>query len=528
VVTVALVAVVVVLGLGKAPGREQAAEFEVVATKPDLKYQFSLTQPAYIDPYLIADLRAQVAGVVENVVPDIGKKVHQNDPLIKIHVPDLVQDVAKKKALVEQRRRERLVAYARVTRAMAQVEVARWNIKVKEALVKVAQATSSFREEEWKSFRSMAGDQSVAREIERERKTYYEAALAEDKMAGAARGRAEAEAGEARAKLQEVEADYRLKNKMVEVAKRDLAQAEALLGYATVRAPFDGTITRRFVDQGSFVQNSTGSPGPSLLTIQRTDIVTIYSNIPDVYAPYVQAPAVELGKGDAANKVVKPTWVEIELSELPGLKVKVPLSRESRSLLTTRNDRTKRVEVDIYNLRDSTYNAFAERKRADHYANLKNGALPRQLKLEGELPMLARNLGLSEKDPDHLLLPGSFCTMRLLLDDIKPATLLPLSAVFSKGGRHYICTITSTADGNGVVHLNEVEFLDDGILAKVSILERNREGKVIGRRDVRPGELVVLKNQGELADGQEIHFKKRAWGLNKQNTRVEVDMTNGR
>jgi hypothetical protein len=160
--------------------------------------------------------------------------------------------------------------------------------------------------------------------------------------------------------------------------------------------------------------------------------------------------------------------------------------------------------------------------------NLKPGAMPRRLKLQGELPMLARNLGLSKKDPDHLLLPGSYCTMRVLLDEIKPATLLPADAVFSRGGRHYICTITRLDNGKGKVHLEEVEFLDDGVLSRVSILDRNPDGKVIGRRDVRPGELVVWKNQGELTEGQEIDWKQRAWKLNKQKTRVEVDSSGKR
>jgi len=67
-------------------------------------------------------------------------------------------------------------------------------------------------------------------------------------------------------------------NAKMEAAAASLKLAETSLAYATVRAPFDGVVTRRLVNVGALV----GSSGPTrLATILQVDPIYVYFNISD-------------------------------------------------------------------------------------------------------------------------------------------------------------------------------------------------------------------------------------------------------
>ena len=101
------------------------------------------------------------------------------------------------------------------------------------------------------------------------------------------RKRAEAEREDARVNVKVMEAEGP-RQALVKVAKTAHEAAEALAEYAHVKAPWDGTVVDRHVDPGSFVQNaSTGHP-TALVTLERTDIVTVVMRVPDNVAPFVK------------------------------------------------------------------------------------------------------------------------------------------------------------------------------------------------------------------------------------------------
>jgi hypothetical protein len=100
-----------------------------------------------------------------------------------------------------------------------------------------------------------------------------------------------------------------------------------------------------------------------------------------------------------------------------------------------------------------------------------------------------------------------------------------------QGKKPCICLVKpqsiDNGQGTGTVQFREVEFLDDGILAKVRILT-DRNGKKIRPRDLRPDERVVLANQGELSDGQTISWIERTWNYNKEKNKVVVPRSGNR
>jgi multidrug efflux pump subunit AcrA (membrane-fusion protein) len=454
---------------------------DVLAPRADSSFSMSVTQPAYVEPYYRIDLRARVAGPVMTIRKDIGDTVKTGEVLLTISVPDLEEDIARKEAVVKQRERERDVSLALTKKAEADVEIARSTIREKQAEVGTADSMTAFRKQELARFRGLAQDEAVTGNIVAERQKFYEAAAAGSAGARAAVDRAKAEELGAKAKLQEAQADEQLKDALIDVARKDLAVAKAMLGFATLTAPFDGVVTRRNVDPGSFVQSSANSVvGPGLLTLEKTDLVTIYMSLPDSYAPYV----------DDKTEAV------LEMSELPGVLIRAKVTRTSASLNTPSHDRTMRVEVDLFNRGPNTYKAFLEREKAGKYADLKGGKLPIFPEVTDKLK---ENLGIQR------LLPGMYGTMQLVLRNFKNASLIPSSTVFSKGGKPYIYLVK-----DDVARLTPVEVqVDDGVLAKVQVIQGT--GKTARRRELNANDRIVQSNQGELSDGQAVQPNLVSW-----------------
>jgi RND family efflux transporter MFP subunit len=115
------------------------------------------------------------------------------------------------------------------------------------------------------------------------------------------------------------------------VAKADARHAEALLGFARIEAPFDGIVIQRNVDTGDLTQ--PGADQPPLFVIAKSDIVTIWVAIPEVFAPAVNP-------GDRAL---------VKLQAVPGRAIEGKVTRISWALDLDPKVRTLRAEIDIPN-----------------------------------------------------------------------------------------------------------------------------------------------------------------------------------
>jgi membrane fusion protein, multidrug efflux system len=118
-----------------------------------------------------------------------------------------------------------------------------------------------------------------------------------------------------------------------DVAGARLKSEEVEKGYEILKAPFDGTVTARYVDQGALVQNATTSqtsaqPVVVVSTINRLRV--------DIFLDQKDAPFVQKGDG-----------VEITMSERPGFKLEGKVARISGEL----DPRTKTLltEIDLNN-----------------------------------------------------------------------------------------------------------------------------------------------------------------------------------
>ena len=243
---------------------------------------------------------------------------------------------------------------------------------------------------------------------------------------------------------------------------------------AIIRAPFDGVVAVRGVDAGTFVQNAVVVPGvASLMTIERSDIVTVSMFVPENFVAFV----------DKNSEVI------IHIDALPGIALRAKVSRLAPSLRTS--DRTVMAEVDLYNGTAAEFEQFATKMKANDFADLKSRTMP-------SLPILPEN------QQNHIrLLPGMYGQMQLLLPALREVEMLPSQVVARRGGVPYIYVVE---DGKAKKVLVTVEF-DDGTQVRIRPIDS----------DGKPGSALpetteyVLSNQGELSDGQAVTATLTEW-----------------
>jgi RND family efflux transporter MFP subunit len=78
--------------------------------------------------------------------------------------------------------------------------------------------------------------------------------------------------------------DLASKSAAVQAAKANLGQLDAMKAFATLRAPFAGTVTLRSADIGDFVGPNTGSSQQPLFGIADTHKIRIYVSVPQAYS----------------------------------------------------------------------------------------------------------------------------------------------------------------------------------------------------------------------------------------------------
>lgn len=210
-ITLALMAAV---ACGGDKQKQRSAQPEIVPDVPVVQVQRAVV-PDYVEAVgtvraaRTAQLSAQVVATVLSVRAVEGQRVRKGDVLV-------VLDDAQQRAALE--------------RAQAAVAASQQGISAAEADYSLAQATMTRYEElyEKKSVSPHEFDEVQAR---------YKAATARREAARAGQGQARAAA----------------------------AEAQTLLGYTRVRAPFDGVVTAKQVDAGALA-----APGVPLLTVEDT------------------------------------------------------------------------------------------------------------------------------------------------------------------------------------------------------------------------------------------------------------------
>ena len=124
-------------------------------------------------------------------------------------------------------------------------------------------------------------------------------------------------------------ADVRAAKLRVDVAKADSSEAEAMLSYAKIRAPYDGVVTSQG-QHGRFVQPTSGK-GDWLFQVARLDPVRVVIAVPEADAELVK----------------EKSEVKLTVQALPGSNLIGTVARTSWVLES--GSRTLRTEIDLPN-----------------------------------------------------------------------------------------------------------------------------------------------------------------------------------
>ena len=235
------------------------------------------TQPATAQAFYSADLGVKITGYVDSVPVDIGQKVKKGQALAIIAAPEMEEQRNALKAQERELETGVLAAEANLTAVRSET---------KRILELVSKG----------SVTNKAGDEAQNRLLA-----------------------AQAEAAAAKAR--------------VGTATARLAEMDALLAYATIRAPFDGVVTYRSVDPGDLVYAAGGSKGGSqtLLRVAQVDKLRVVTQVPE-------RDAVWLDVGDA---------VELEFDAFPGKVFSGNIARKSGALVG--NAQRMQAEIDLDN-----------------------------------------------------------------------------------------------------------------------------------------------------------------------------------
>jgi RND family efflux transporter MFP subunit len=362
------------------PGQSASAADRVTAGKPVRKtLKLITTQPGRIEAFEEAPLVPKLAGYVQDLLVDIGDTVKKDQLLIKLSIPEMLDEVKQMEARVAQADAEGSQAEAAVKAAEAMAGTA--DAKVAQAKAGIGRTTGEY--ERWKAeharLTELASKGSVTQKLVDETLNQLQAADAARQETDANVKSAEAALRAAKANVQKSQADLVAAGAQKKVAAANLAHTKTLLEYTEIKAPFNGVVTQRNVDIGHYVHPITGGTPLPLLVVAQTEKVRVFVDVPEMEAPMVDA-------GDKPDSAV----VRVQSLGEKGIDGKV--TRTSWSL--DKSNRSLRAEIDLPNT-------------------------------------------------DGKLRPGMYAKVDILLDQRNDVLTLPMTAIVRDGSVTYCCCIES-------------------------------------------------------------------------------------
>jgi RND family efflux transporter MFP subunit len=307
-----------------------------------------LILPANVDAYQTTLVYARVNGYLLRWHADIGDHVKAGQALAEIDTPEADQELLQARANLVQGR-------ADLDTAKAEVEEAQAALKQADADIARATANQEFAHtvlgrNEKLSARHVIADQDLD-----ESRRDNGARQADLDAAGAERKTRESAIITCGAKVKSHEAT-------VASLEASVRRLEELQGFKTIRAPFDGIVTRRRAEIGCLVAAGSGTNSAELFAVAQSDTLRIRVNVP-------QAQAMTIATGQMA---------EVHVAEYPGRAFAAKVARTSRAIDPV--SRTLMVELELPNAGDTllpgTYAQVAlPIRRTESMCTIPDGAL---------------------------------------------------------------------------------------------------------------------------------------------------------
>lgn len=199
-----------------------------VAVAGPANLENNLVLSAEFRPFQEVDVMAKVAGYVRAINVDIGSHVEQNAVLATLDVPEIQDDLAKAKAGVSAAEANISTAQATVQRAQAGANIARLSFQRIQDVATRDKGLVPRQEIDVAQAKQLDADAQLA------------SAISSLKSAQQSKVQAESE----------------------------YSRAQAMVRYATIRAPFVGVVTKRYANTGSMIQAGISSQTQAMPVIR--------------------------------------------------------------------------------------------------------------------------------------------------------------------------------------------------------------------------------------------------------------------
>ena len=323
---------------------EKPPTFEVI--RPPLRNIVRVVgQPSFIESYERTSIFPKPTAYIQKWIVDIGDRVKKNDVLATLFAPELVEELATKKATVVLDRERISFAKEQVRVSEADVTAAEASVKESEEILNKYQSEVDRWDAEVKKLEAQVASVVIDRRVLFESTNQLKSSTAIRDAAKATIKKEKAELLFAQASLAKAEVEVRVAEAALKVAESEEQYAKAWVDYLTLTAPYDGVITARNANTFDFVLPTTGdptafylspdlSPGATaapIYVVDRLDIVRIFVDVPEQDANYVHP-------GSKATVIAKAYRDE----PIPGTVTRIAWALNMKS-------RTLRVEVDLKN-----------------------------------------------------------------------------------------------------------------------------------------------------------------------------------
>jgi len=322
-------------GCGQAPTAKAGLDAGPAVTRVEMiapergTIRRSCVQPGQIEAYEVTAIHAKVSGYVRNWTVDIGTKVTKGQVLAVLSDPELDAEAEQKLAVVEE-------AGAKLAQAKASEEVAQADLASAEAKliatragIKRADADLVRWQAEFKRVEQLFNERAQTGSLVDETRNKLRSSESSREEVYAQVKTAEVAVRQGRAMLDKARSDVTFGAASIKVARFDAQRVQAMKGYTTIVAPYDGVVTRRNVNAGDLT--TPGTQGQPLFTVARDDLVRITVSVPEMYA-------TEVNPGDR---------VQIRLQALAGKDFEAKVTRTSWTL--DAKNRTLHAEIDVPN-----------------------------------------------------------------------------------------------------------------------------------------------------------------------------------
>lgn len=289
-----------------------------------------VSQPGAIEAFEETPMYAKIAGYVKEGWKDRGAKLRKGEILAELWVPEQEVELRRKEALLHQSQSE--IEQARRAAEAAKAAFHSAEAKVGEAEAKRRAALARYNRMKSQYDRlAQIGQQVIQKENIEEAQLGYETGRANLAEAEAAVKHAQAVQVESKSRWNKAEADRKVAEDHLEVARHERDFARTMLDYARLPAPYDCIITERHINTGDFVRAAAGGKDKPLFVVHRMDLLRIFVQVPESDVPWV-------GNGADAR---------IRVQVLPGRTFTGTVARTSWSVDPA--TRTLRAEIDLPN-----------------------------------------------------------------------------------------------------------------------------------------------------------------------------------